>query len=239
MSAVMGGACFYAIFFMSLRKTPQIYVRVISLRDGRGHHFMKIEKICKGCGEIFLSYPSQKRECCDQECYGLWRSKSLVKENSTNWRGGLANVVCRECGETFQIKRNVVKKGDGKFCDRKCFNIWKSKNLIGSKAHTWKGGITPSQFTIRTSKKYEAWRLKVFIRDSYTCQRCHQVGGEIHAHHIKRFSVILDDIRQKFPLLSVESIAQNFKDLWNVANGITLCKVCHRNEHKKTKKGKE
>ena len=31
---------------------------------------------------------------------------------------------------------------------------------------------------LRTSKQYEIWRKSVFERDGYTCQKCHQLGGD-------------------------------------------------------------
>lgn len=69
----------------------------------------------------------------------------------------------------------------------------------------------------RKCEDYKKWRIDVFNRDFFTCQCCGQVGGILNAHHIKEFS--------KYPEL-------RFK----VDNGITLCKSCHKEIHKK--KGK-
>ena len=69
----------------------------------------------------------------------------------------------------------------------------------------------------RLYEKINLWRLAVFERDNYTCQDCKKNGCYIEAHHIKSWA--------KYPELR-----------FNINNGKTLCKDCH----KKTKnyKGK-
>lgn len=69
----------------------------------------------------------------------------------------------------------------------------------------------------RNSKEYTEWRLNVFKRDKYTCQHCHKTGGELEAHHKIRW---VDDISKRY----------------EVDNGITLCKKCHKETHKETHK---
>ena len=83
----------------------------------------------------------------------------------------------------------------------------------GAAHWNWKGGVTPQNQAERTSGKYTQWRNAVFARDDYCCQRCGQIGGELQAHHIEHW-------------------AKN-KDLrFVVSNGITLCKRCHKAEHR-------
>lgn len=82
-------------------------------------------------------------------------------------------------------------------------------NARGSKHHNWRGGITPTNRVIRDSLDYKLWRKAVFEKDSYTCNKCKQIGGKLHAHHIKPFAI--------FPKL-------RFK----INNGITLCEKHHK-----------
>lgn len=71
----------------------------------------------------------------------------------------------------------------------------------------WKGGLS------RRGQEYYDWRLKVWERDNFTCQRCGARNGngktiQLEAHHIKPFA--------EFPKLRYE-----------LENGITLCEECH------------
>ena len=89
--------------------------------------------------------------------------------------------------------------------DRQFYNL-------GSKHWNWKGGISPENKLIRNGTAIRLWRKEVFERDDYTCQRCNQKGGTLHAHHIKEFS--------KYPELRFE-----------ITNGMTLCRGCHKKIH--------
>jgi hypothetical protein len=81
-----------------------------------------------------------------------------------------------------------------------------NRNIEDSK---FDGFTTPKNRLIRLSVGYKQWRESVFKRDNHTCQYCNKHGGDMNAHHIKKFN--------------------NNKDLrFNINNGITLCKDCHK-----------
>jgi len=117
---------------------------------------------------------------------------------------------------------------------RKLSKIAKEKLRIyrysctGSNASNWKGGITPVARTIRHSFKYRQWRSDVFTKDDFTCQKCFQRGGDLEAHHIKKFSIIMNENNIK----SLDE-AMECRELWNINNGLTFCKKCHGKKHRK------
>lgn len=65
----------------------------------------------------------------------------------------------------------------------------------------------------RNCKAYTDWRLSVFERDNYTCQKCGQRGGTLNAHHIRSY--------KDYPNLR-----------YTTSNGQTLCEKCHREIHR-------
>ena len=76
---------------------------------------------------------------------------------------------------------------------------------------------------VRKTIEYTQWRLAVFVRDNWACQKCGARSGNgkevyLEAHHIKSYT--------KYPKLRFE-----------VSNGITLCYECHKIENKKQMKG--
>jgi 5-methylcytosine-specific restriction endonuclease McrA len=58
------------------------------------------------------------------------------------------------------------------------------------------------------------WRKSVFTRDNFTCQKCYLKGIYLIAHHINNF---VDFIELRLA----------------IDNGITFCKKCHLEFHKK------
>jgi len=86
--------------------------------------------------------------------------------------------------------------------------------VTGKNHHNWKEGITPENQKIRHSLEYKLWRKSIFIRDNFICQKCRQSGGYLIAHHINNFA--------DFPELR-----------FAMDNGITFCKKCHLDFHKR------
>ncbi|MFA5072081.1 MAG: hypothetical protein WC511_07075 [Candidatus Pacearchaeota archaeon] len=92
-----------------------------------------------------------------------------------------------------------------------------SKRMKGrwskEKNPAWKGGITDENDLARVTTEYFQWRLEVFARDNWTCQKYLTKGGKLEAHHIENFS--------------------NNKELrYLVSNGITFSEQAHKEFHK-------
>lgn len=147
----------------------------------------------------------------------------------------LVSVKCKDCQKTWLKRRDSIKfwQGRCRSCNEKNRAAqeleMRSKrarlqvvrqggipnarkfdrvNNSGENHPKWKGGITSENQKARGSQAYIDWRLAVFIRDEFTCIVCGQVGGKLHAHHIKAWA--------DFPDLRFE-----------ISNGVTACKKCH------------
>ena len=101
--------------------------------------------------------------------------------------------------------------------------------ITGENNPMWKGGKTKLGFLIRNCPEYKIWRKAVFERDNYTCVECgrrRRVGDRvvIEADHIYPFHKLLDDFFIKNTQQAIEC-----EKLWDVSNGRTLCRECHKN----------
>lgn len=94
-------------------------------------------------------------------------------------------------------------------------------------------GLTPLNQMIRSLTEYELWRKTIFIRDDYTCQNCKERGGILEAHHIEALSNLI----RKFNITKWED-SINCSRIWDINNGITLCRECHKKTDNYSNKAK-
>ena len=183
---------------------------------------------------------------------------SLANRGSKNgnWKGGVAIVICSNCGQPLEAKRYRLKATNQFFCNQQCYGEWKIKNQImkgrnnprygcsalpetrermslnhadvgGSNNPNWRGGINPLYQQIRNHPASSVWRDGVFKRDNYTCQDCGSTkSGDFNAHHLYSFTDLIND----YNITSMEE-ALVVGQLWDIKNGITLCKECHQKRH--------
>jgi len=142
--------------------------------------------------------------------------------------------------EETKQNMSMVRKG------RKLSEEHKEKISIGNKGkHSgenspfWKGGLSILNTAIRNSSEYRQWIWQVFKRDKYICQMC---GAKkltnkiiIEPHHIKELNKILKEFLIQYSQFSpVEDketlvrLAITYEPFWDINNGITLCRKCHK-----------
>lgn len=136
-------------------------------------------------------------------------------------------IKCKQCEKQFYAPGWRLRL-NRQFCSSNCYHKnsrgktswnkgikkwWKSPTqfkvgqTLGENNVNWKGGIT-RDFP-RFTRRYKLWRKKIFERDNYTCVWCKQRGGQLEADHILPQSL--------YP-----------EKRYNISNGRTLCKKCHR-----------
>lgn len=154
---------------------------------------------CQGCEQVFNSKRRNKNQKYCTKSCAAKHSK-----NSGKFQKGM---------KSWNAGKNISGMS-GRKHTRKTKQAMRQSSL-GEKASNWKGGISEENHRIRCSSKYSDWRNAVFKRDNYTCTFCgarSEKGNRVRleADHIKQFA-FYPDLR------------------FDIDNGRTLCKPCHRN----------
>ena len=162
----------------------------------KGKHYPHTQRariaVCPICGKEFRAvkdYKDRKTIYCSKEC---WNRRSSQEK------------TCPICGKKFKTFNCQNKKYCSKECRNKAY-----KQRKGELSPAWQGGKTEKSKLLRTSADYKAWRLAVFKRDNFTCQKCGKQSNDLEAHHIKE-------------------VCNNPELVFDVDNGLTLCHKCHK-----------
>lgn len=137
-------------------------------------------------------------------------SKRPILDRLKKWK------ITRSSSEAAAIRMSKPE-------ERKKISKAKMGKMVGSKHPRWKGGVSGVNILVRAMPEYKIWRKTIFERDDYTCQKCQKRGVYLHADHIKPFAVLLKENNIKNVI-----DARICEILWNLNNGRTLCKSCHK-----------
>lgn len=118
---------------------------------------------------------------------------------------------CKYCKKEKPVKQyGRFKRVNKLFCDKECYASYRRIAFKGESAPNYRHGKCGEKLLLRASLEYKKWREKVFKRDNYTCVICNELSkGNIEADHIKSFAL--------YP-----------ESRFDVSNGRTLCKDCHK-----------
>ena len=186
----------------------------------------KVQVQCPECGEVRDVYYRSICKAGHTICHKCINKIKLSKELETNSIYGRLTVIgksdksgysiCKcECGDITEISNWNLISGKTQSCGcLRSENIKKvSVHPTNEKHWNWKGGIAGERNSDMSKKTYKDWRIAVFERDSYKCNKCKQTGRKLRAHHICNY-------------------ADNKELRLDIENGITLCEKCHRAFHK-------
>lgn len=207
------------LFGETLNIGQELDVPVGWLSKGSGE---RVSVICPRCEEIrevkfdnLMRYGHSFCSVCSKQRKNDWmlgqtfgrltvlRLGSGILEASGKTR---STFICAcECGNNVEVRANDLKKGTTTSCG--CYQKERSIEV------NYNPNLTDEERnTKRNFPENREWRKAVFERDNYTCKACSKVGGHLVAHHIVPYST-------------------NKKLRFNVDNGITLCKTCHKEFH--------
>lgn len=188
---------------------------------------------CKICGVIFRIAPSRikkgRGKTCSKKCANKLHSISFSKEKHPGWKGGKIKANCVYCGKEIYKHLCLIEGSKNNFCNKSCYWKWhKGKNNSG-----WKGGKSSVYSLIRETINGYKWRAQVFKRDNYKCVECGKHGTTLNAHHIKHFMVLIKEMGEEDTKEKTIEKAINYLPLWDVSNGMTLCRSCHKEKHRR------
>lgn len=128
---------------------------------------------------------------------------TFKKELNPNWKGGFPK--CKSCGQELKDRRSTY-----------CVScLWKIQ--VGSNHPKYNNKITNEERFLSHNRGLISdnyfWKKEVLERDNHTCQKCCS-KEHLCVHHIDNFK-------------------ENIENRYNINNGITLCKDCHKEIHKK------
>lgn len=188
-------------------------------------------KTCPWCKNKFEYNKHIGTKFCTRECYLKWvKGKQFspgFKKGHPSPRKGTKKIYakyCLYCENRFLTSRNIQK-----FCSINCnvFYNFKGKKIkketiikrvMARKNITnFVGYSTSKNKLLRHSLDWKLWREKVFERDNFTCQNCFKTNCYLEPHHI-------------FPVKECIKI-NNDKLVFDINNGVTLCRVCHKKTH--------
>ena len=156
---------------------------------------------CLVCGKekyIRSSHFKKSTKYCSKKCYNVVQYENSRKE-------------CIICGKIFVCYPSAIRLRNRKTCSMDCRGKLATQRAEGKIKNQPEA---KKRRSLRYSKKFTDWRKAVFERDDYTCQDCKarsKKGNPVYLepHHIKQYAF--------FPKLR-----------FDINNGKTLCKKCHK-----------
>lgn len=202
--------------------------KVTKLEDLRPSSSKKVGITCPDCGKHidrvarilfetgnFLCHACTilDKQAVTLEVGSTYSMFTILGKHST----GRSIVKC-ECGKVKDVNNTAITSGTTRSCGCSVSASLKKFHKLNPTANSgenhpgWKGGVSTDRARHMTTNEYKNWRTAVFTRDLFKCQRCGINSNELEAHHIVPYAVA--------PALRVD-----------VSNGITFCKMCHKEYH--------
>jgi 5-methylcytosine-specific restriction endonuclease McrA len=177
---------------------------------------------CKICEKPLYRRPSDllkyKEVCCVGCRSELYKRRTpspnlvLGREKGTNHLSGIPKT---------QTHKNKMKGIMSKWCNDNLDKVKeRGKKIRGENHYLWKGGTTILNQSIRRMTECIYWQRAVKKRDG-KCMKCGK-EKQLEAHHKKSLKEIIKEYN-----ITNRDEARKCENLWDLNNGITLCRKCH------------
>jgi 5-methylcytosine-specific restriction endonuclease McrA len=112
----------------------------------------------------------------------------------------------------------------------------RTKCHAGKRNGRWIDGRNPLRHAIRHLDEYYTWVNIILKRDNFTCQYCDRKFSKsnLDVHHLIPFKTLLTlflnrnkDLDIKKDYFKLIDLVKVDKQMFDIDNGITLCKKCH------------
>lgn len=175
----------------------------------------------KPCSKCFHNSPEMIQAKQNQNKIKSKETKQKMRESHWSKHGG------QSAFKGQKHSKSTINALSSKTKDQLASYSEEQKHLIRVKDSCTKRGIPLDQFDgfsapegtrIRQSAEGKAWTYDVLSKSNFTCTKCNERGGKLHAHHKNGFNL--------FP-----------EQRFDIDNGACLCHACHEQFHEVYGKG--
>lgn len=188
---------------------------------------------CCVCGKPLYRTPSQLKKfrhvaCMDHR--GAAQSKSGLTEAqkaalALGRVAGTNNRTGYKHREESKLKSSVSHKA---WCEANPDKVKaRGEKIRGENHYKWNGGASKLNIAIRRLVENRKWMEEIKKRDG-KCLICESIEN-LESHHI----VPLAELIQIHNITSREQ-ARDCAAMWDLSNGMTVCRPCHYNIHGRT-----
>lgn len=187
-------------------------------------HFREVNKFCLNCNKkLFLNSNSdvKRKKFCSIVCRNTYSGKEryannkdfydkilkmanspesnakkgLKKELHPKWKGGDILKNCLICNKSFYTTNYKINSGNGKYCSRRCFEVWQSSGAN-------KGKKLKERYKIKCKLCEKIFEVQPCKKDTakYCSVVCHNIGNLIFCKKFRNTSIeiklykVLDDL---------------------------------------------
>jgi hypothetical protein len=177
---------------------------------------------CDICNKSLYRRPYELKKCksfCCKDCRSeLYKKREpsqnlkLGRQKGTNHLNGIPK------SQTYKAKMKIKIS---KWCKENPDKVKaRGEKVRGENHYNWNGGSTKLNKSIRMMTEYRKWQKAIKKRDG-NCQHCGS-KTELEVHHVIPLAMLFE----KHKITDREG-ARDCSELWNIKNGLTLCRKCH------------